>query len=82
MPALVLFKNNSAPETAEARETKKQINQIERSIKKLESEREKILGVFESGGLAPGEIVEWSEKLSVVKGEIDSLEEKWMELVD
>ncbi len=75
-------KNNSAPETAEARETKKQINQIERSIKKLESEREKILGVFESGGLAPGEIVEWSEKLSVVKGEIDSLEEKWMELVD
>nr|MBS0038489.1 ABC-F family ATP-binding cassette domain-containing protein [Saprospiraceae bacterium] len=63
------------------RETKKEIKKLERKIKDLEEEKKGIIKKFESGSIPGEEVDEWSQKLQALNSEIESLEEKWMELV-
>ncbi|MGE8441670.1 MAG: ABC-F family ATP-binding cassette domain-containing protein [Comamonas testosteroni] len=59
---------------------KKELEQIDKTLPKLNAERSTLEAKLATPGLSGGDIVEAGKQLSAVNAEIDQLEERWLEL--
>lgn len=59
---------------------KKELEQIDKTLPKLNAERGTLEAKLATPGLSGGDIVEAGKQLSAVNAEIDQLEERWLEL--
>lgn len=63
-------------------EQRKELNRLEKEIKKLEEKKEEIHRKFSEPGITPDEIAELSKQLAEVKEKIEDKEMRWMELAE
>ena len=59
---------------------RKEVQKLERDIKKLEEKRDELTAKFEDASLSPEKIIEFSKELDKVNILLDEKEEKWFEL--
>ena len=59
---------------------RKEVQKLERDIKKLEEKRDELTAKFEDASLSPEKIIEFSKELDRVNILLDEKEEKWFEL--
>ena len=61
---------------------KKELNELDESIPKLESRKAKIMDLFNAGDLTPEKSSELSLELGNVQDELDASELRWLELME
>jgi len=74
-----------APAPAKRRATfaeKKEYEQLEAAIAKLEAEKDKITADLASGSGSPQDFAAWGARLQAVEQELATKEERWLELAD
>lgn len=59
---------------------RKEVQKLEREIKKLEEKRDELTAKFEDASLSPEKIIEFSKELDKVNALMQEKEEKWFEL--
>ena len=59
---------------------KKELDTIDQKLPKLNTQRSTLEAKLATAGLAAGDIVDAGKQLSNVNGEIEQLEERWLEL--
>ncbi|WP_369811050.1 hypothetical protein [Hymenobacter aranciens] len=74
-----------SPTPAKRRATfaeKKEYEQLEAAIAKLEAEKDKITADLASGSGSPQDFAAWGARLQAVEQELATKEERWLELAD